>query len=410
MAHDSKVINDPVHGFITLPADELMELIEHPYFQRLRRIQQLGTTSLVYPGAIHTRFHHALGAMHLMEDALQTLRQKGHEISEQEYQSALMAILLHDIGHGPFSHVLEESLTDGVGHEALSLLFMKALDRYFGGALQTAIAMFEGRYHRHFFHELVSSQLDMDRLDYLKRDCFFTGVSEGNIGTRRIIKMLNVRQDSLVIEEKGIYSIEHFLHVRRIMYWQVYLHKTTIAADQMLLSILRRARFLLQSGQDLPGSSLLKSFLAEPRNHEAFRADEQQLAQFARLDDYDVWFSVKAWTQVRDKVLSDLCHKLLARKLFRIRLSNSPLPAEEAQELKRQLLQHYRIGEADVGYYLVSGQISNAAYLRGAEAIRIQKKDGQVVDVAEASDLPHIRALGKIVKKHYLCWPKTLYL
>lgn len=407
-----KIISDPIYGFITIPSNLMFDLVEHPYFQRLRRIKQLGLSEFVYPGALHTRFHHALGAMHLMGQAIQTLRTKGHSISEDECEAAQIAILLHDIGHGPFSHVLEASILDGVPHEAISLLLMEELNRQFDGALSLAISMFDGTYERPFFHQLVSSQLDMDRMDYLNRDCFYTGVAEGTIGAERIIKMLDLVDDQLVVEAKGILSVENFLNARRLMYWQVYLHKTSICAESMLVQTLRRARFLLrESGPATEALSALSPdfqlFLTHSVTLNDFRQYPDYLRAFTRIDDYDVWACIKSWSQHPDLILSALCQMLLDRRLFKIILSTEPFAGELVDELAQQL-RRKGLSDEELSYFLVEGQATNAAYLPSGDNINIKRRDGRVIDIADASDLSNIRALTNIVRRYYVCWAREL--
>lgn len=404
-----KILNDPVYGFITIPSELLFDLVEHPYFQRLRRIRQLGMADLVYPGALHTRFHHALGAMHLMGLALKSLQEKGHLIWEPECEAAQIAILLHDIGHGPFSHVLEKTLLSGVPHEQLSLLLMKDLNRTMNGRLDIAIQMFQGTYPRHFFHQLVSSQLDMDRMDYLNRDCFYTGVAEGTIGADRIIKMLDIHKEELVVEEKGLLSIENFLNARRLMYWQVYLHKTSLCAEAMLTQIIRRARDLSEAGADLYASPDLGFFLRNRTTLDDFRARPELLQTFSRLDDYDVWSAMKAWSRHEDPVLATLCRALLDRQLFKIQFMDSP-PSPELLDILHQQLAAQGIPPAHFSYFLVEGQTTNSAYVSGEDQILVKMKDGTVVDIVEASELPTIQALSKIVRKYYVSWAKTVSL
>ena len=404
-----KILNDPVYGFISIPSELLFDLVEHPYFQRLRRIRQLGMADLVYPGALHTRFHHALGAMHLMGQALKSLQEKGHLIWEPECEAAQIAILLHDIGHGPFSHVLEKTLLSGVPHEQLSLLLMKDLNRTMNGRLDMAIQMFQGTYPRHFFHQLVSSQLDMDRMDYLNRDCFYTGVAEGTIGANRIIKMLDIHKDELVVEEKGLLSIENFLNARRLMYWQVYLHKTSLCAEAMLTQIIRRARDLTEAGTDLYASPDLGFFLKNRSTLADFEARPELLQTFARLDDYDVWGALKAWAQHPDPVLSTLCRGLLDRQLFKIQFLDSAPTTELTGALRRQLSAQ-GVPEYLLSYFIVEGKTTNSAYVSGEDQIRVKMKNGAIVDIVEASELPTIKALSKIVRKYYVCWAKTVSL
>lgn len=404
-----KIINDPVYGFIGVPSEFLFDLIEHPWFQRLRRIRQLGLTELVYPGALHTRFHHAIGAMYLMDQALQTLRSKGHDISDEEATSVQAAILLHDLGHGPFSHVLENTLLPNVPHEQISLLLMKELNTEFSGRLSMAIQMFEGTYKRGFFHQLISSQLDMDRLDYLNRDCYYTGVIEGSIGTDRIIKMLDIADDELVVEEKGLLSIEHFLNARRTMYWQVYLHKTSLCAEMMLTQILRRARELAQKGEDIFATPVLKVFLLSDGKNPLSLLTPGFSSLFTNLDDNDLWTSIKVWMSHQDFVLSTLCSMLMNRKLFKL-MYVSPEQSRDILEELRQNLAEKNVPAEFLSYFAVEGTISNAAYLTESEQIKVKMKSGKIIDISEASELPAIRALSKIVSKHFVCWAKNVSL
>jgi HD superfamily phosphohydrolase len=404
-----KILNDPVYGFITIPTERLYDLVEHPYFQRLRRIKQLGLSEYVYPGALHTRFHHALGAMHLMGQAMNTLQSKGHCISEAECEAAQIAILLHDIGHGPFSHVLEYTLMDNVSHEQISLMLMHDLNRQFDGALALAIRMFEGTYERPFFHQLISSQLDMDRMDYLNRDGYYTGVAEGAIGAERIIKMLDLADDHLVVEEKGVLSVENFLNARRLMYWQVYLHKTSLCCESMLVQILRRARFLIrQSGGDpIVVSDVFRLFLREHVTLADFQTDRRYLDSFMKLDDFDVWACIKEGATHSDPVLSMLCQMLLDRKLFKIMLSTEPFAGELLTQIEGQFRER---GMPDdwITYFLVEGQATNAAYLPSGDRIAIKLKSGKVIDIADASDLSNIQVLTNIVRRYYVCWARNL--
>lgn len=405
-----KVFNDPVYGFINIPTDLIFDIIEHPYFQRLRRIKQMGMADYVYPGALHTRFHHALGSMHLMQNTLESLRHKGQEISDDECEATLIAILLHDIGHGPFSHALEYILLPHIGHEYISKLIIKRLYETLGGNLDLAFRIFTDAYERKFFHQLVSSQLDIDRLDYLKRDCFYTGVSEGEIGADRIIKMLNVRNDEIVVEEKGIYSIENFLNARRLMYWQVYLHKASVSAEKMLISIVQRVKDSASQSVSIPASPPLKFFLEKQPPAEYFEQTPECLANFTALDDFDVWSAIKLWQNHEDKVLAMLSRMLLERKLFRIRLSNQKTEPSIIHQLESRIIKEMNIKPEDVSYFLIRGSISNAAYMSGGQKINILTKEGKVFDIAQASDLPNIKAMSKIVKKYYLCWPKRINL
>lgn len=405
-----KIFNDPVYGFVTIPSELIFDIIEHPYFQRLRRIKQLGLTDMVYPGALHTRFHHAIGALHLMQLTLDNLRAKGHHIDEKEYEATLIAILLHDIGHGPFSHALENSLLPDLPHESLSYVIMEQLNKVFNGSLSLSLKIFSNQYERKFLHQLVSSQLDIDRLDYLKRDSFFTGVSEGTIGANRIIKMLDVKDDQVVVEEKGIYSVENFLSARRLMYWQVYLHKTTVSCEKMLIQLIRRAKFLSQKGVDVNATPQLKTFLLKDVSISDFQVDEELLEEYCKLDDFDIWASIKSWTTHKDKILSLLSGMILHRKLFKINLSNIRPPSQEINKLKKDVIKTYDLKRDEVHYFLIHGSMSNAAYISGGQKINILKKNGEVIDIAKASDLPNIKAMSKIVRKYYLCWSKIVSL
>ncbi len=376
----------------------------------MRHIRQLGLAELVYPGAIHTRFHHALGATHLMCQALEVLRSKGVDISDEEIEAAQIAILLHDTGHGPFSHSLEETLAGNVQHESISFQFMKELNRQFSGELGLAMKIFQNTYPKKFLHQLVSSQLDIDRLDYLNRDSFFTGVKEGAVGTDRIIAMLNVSGGQLVVEEKGIYNIENFLNARRLMYWQVYLHKTCVSAERLLVNIIKRAQYLSGSGEPLPASESLSLFLNNRFTLDDFSDKKDVLNAFGNLDDYDVWGAVKQWRSHRDEVLSQLCTMLLERKLFHIKLSTQPVQKAEIENVKNAIGKEWQLIKSDIPYLFSYGTVSNEAYLSERNSIQILMKTGELVDVAQASDLPNIKAMSKIVKKNYLCWPKNLSL
>ncbi len=404
-----KILNDPVYGFITIPSELIFAIIDHPYFQRLRRIRQLGLTDFVYPGALHTRFHHALGAMHLMSITLDNLRIKGTEISEAEYEAALIAILLHDIGHGPFSHALEYSLLQGIPHEELSLLTIELLNEEFAGQLTLALRIFKNQYPKKFLHQLVSSQLDIDRLDYLQRDCFFTGVSEGTIGADRIIKMMAVKDDQLVIEEKGIYSIENFLSARRLMYWQVYLHKTTVSAEKMLINLIQRAKKLAQDGRTFFVTEEMAYFLSQEVSLADFKVDSSLLKKFLQLDDFDIWGAIKLWKNDPDYVLQNISQMFLTRKLFKINLVNEPFSSQEIEQLRTKAQKKLSVPDEDLGYFFSTGTISNYGYLE-KDRISILTKKGEVVDVATAADLPNIKIMSKMVEKHYVCVAKSLIL
>ena len=402
-----KIINDPVYGFITIPTDLIFDIIGHPWFQRLGRIRQLGLTYLVYPGAQHSRLSHALGAMHLMRQALEVLISKGVNISHEEAEAVTICILLHDIGHGPFSHTLERLLVTGVSHEDLTVLIMEKLDESLDGKLNLALNIFKGNYPKKFLHHLVSSQLDMDRLDYLNRDSFFTGVAEGVIGYDRIIKMLAVHENELVVEEKGIYSVEKFLISRRLMYWQVYLHKTVLAAEEMLIQIIRRARLLSKSRQ-LPCSPALSWFLEHEITPSEFISKKEILDRFAELDDADIFSAIKQWQHDDDQTLSYLCKNLLSRKLLKIELQNTPVETEKINSLRRLLGDHSAFTSADNHSLIISESTSNHAYNPTAESIKILFRNGIVKDVSEASELLNISVLRQPVTKYYLCYPREI--
>ena len=403
-----KILNDPVYGFINIPNELIFDIIEHRYFQRLRRIKQLGLTDFVYPGAIHTRFHHALGAMHLMGKALNALREKDVEITDEEYDAVMVGILLHDVGHGPFSHTLEFSLFKGVKHEQVSIWMMERMNEEFSNALTLTLKIFRNDYHKRFLHELISSQLDVDRLDYLKRDSYFTGVYEGSIGSERIIKMLNVESDRLVVEEKGIYSIESFLNARRLMYWQVYLHKTSVSAEAMLIAVINRAKNLTQKGNKVQATPALQIFLENTITASDFEKDKDILDVYALLDDSDIWGSIKFWQNHEDFVLRTLSQMLIERKLLGISFSNHEVGRILSDDLLGKIQQLYELPEDEAKFFVKTGSVSNAAYIVSGESIKILRKNGKVVDVAEASDLPNIKAMSQSVTKHYLCAPKTL--
>ena len=401
-----KILNDPIYGFITIPNPLIYDLIQHPYFQRLRRISQMGLSYLVYPGAHHTRFHHALGCMHIMQKAIEVLRFKDVEISKEEENALYVAILLHDIGHGPFSHAMEHSIVEDVNHEAISLLFMDKLNADFGGQLSLAIKVFKGDYHRKFMLQLISSQLDMDRMDYLKRDSFYTGVAEGNINSDRLIQMMNVVDDVLVLEEKGIYSIEKFLMARRLMYWQAYLHKTSLVAELILTKILKRAKELTQKGIVLPCSEPLLFFMKNKIERDDFSDDV--LDKFAQLDDFDIVGALKSWQSHDDYILSKLCQMIINRDLLKIKLSSEKFPKEEITKLLETLMKNGNISLPEASYFIFKGKIKNQAYNKTAEPIHILKKDKTIEDVAEASDQLNLKALSKPVTKYYICFPKHL--
>lgn len=400
-----KILNDPIYGFITIPNSLIFDLIEHRYFQRLRRITQMGMSYLVYPGAHHTRFHHAIGCMHLMKNAVQVLRFKGVEISEDEKNALYIAILLHDIGHGPFSHAMEHSIVNGVSHEQISLLFMEKLNAEFNNDLTLAIKIFKGEYPRPFMCELISSQIDMDRADYLKRDSFYTGVAEGNINSERLITMLNVKDNMLVIEDKGIYSIEKFLVARRLMYWQVYLHKTSLTAEQLLIRVLKRAKELTKKGVKLPASKPLQYFLNEEIILNNFNTES--LETFSKLDDYDIVSAMKAWQYHEDFILKNLCDMIINRDLLKVKIKKKPIEASVLIQHKEELITKYSISKAEADYFVFTGEISNQAYTRKKQGITILHKNGKTEDVVKASDQLNLKALAKPVTKYYICYPKS---
>lgn len=397
-----KILNDPIYGFITIPSEFIFDLIEHPYFQRLRRISQLGLTYLVYPGAYHTRFHHALGAMHLMLKAVHILRSKGVPISQKEEEAVLVAILLHDIGHGPFSHALENSIIPGIDHEDLSLEFMQLLNREFHGKLDLAIAIFKNEYSRTFLHQLISSQLDMDRLDYLRRDSFYTGVSEGQVNTERLIQMLNVADDQLVVDSKGIYSVEKFLVARRLMYWQVYLHKTVLAAEFLLIKILSRAKDIFPVSGNIP--SPLREFIAG----ELPASYAELLPRYAKLDDIDVMSAIKVWSTSEDLVLRRMCNMLLQRRLPAVKISNEPFDEEIIGSLRKELMKQWELSEEDAACFVFSDAMANSAYSPDHDPIKLLKRDGRLNDVSVAADQLSISALSDKVIRHFLFYPKSL--
>jgi len=401
-----KIFNDPIYGFITIPNSLIYDLIQHPYFQRLRRISQMGMSYLVYPGAHHTRFHHALGCMHIMQKAVQTLQFKGVLISEEEENALYIAILLHDIGHGPYSHAMEHSIVEEVHHEQLSLLFMEQLNKEFDGKLALAIQVFKGEYHRKFMLQLISSQLDMDRMDYLKRDSFYSGVAEGNINSERLIQMMNVQEDVLVIEEKGIYSVEKFLVARRLMYWQAYLHKTSVVAELILTKILKRAKELTQKGTFLSCSEPLQFFL----KNKILLADfnKSVLDKFSYLDDYDVLGAIKTWQFHDDFVLQSLCRMILNRDLLKIQMSDDKPQKENLLAIKSKYISISGISDNEADYFVFKGKLKNQAYNKSIEPIRILKKDKTIEDVVEASDQLHLKALSKPVTKYFICFPKVM--
>ena len=403
-----KTINDPVYGFITIPSELVYDIMEHPWFQRLRRIKQLGLTNYVYPSAHHTRFQHALGAMHLMRQAVGVLRSKGIHISHEEAEGLSIAILLHDIGHGPFSHTLEQSIVKGLSHEDISDMFFAELDRLFDGRLELSRKIFRGTYEKKFLHQLVSSQLDMDRLDYLSRDSFFTGVAEGTINTDRIINMLTVCEDELVVESKGIYSIEKFIIARRLMYWQVYLHKAVLAADQMLVSILKRAKQLGETEKDIPATPAFRYFLTHDIGKQDFLIDPDCLARFALLDDFDVVTSIKLWMDHPDRVLSTLCRNLIHRKLFRMEIRNEAFDDDYIRRIREATAMKYGLNSEETSYFVCTDVVTNHAYNPRHDKILIRTGDGKLTDVAAASEQLDIAVLSTTVSKHLLSYPKDI--
>lgn len=402
-----KIINDPIYGFITIPSTLVFQLVEHRYFQRLRRISQMGFSYIVYPGAHHTRFHHALGAMFLMQKAVQVLRSKKVVISRDEEEGLYIAILLHDIGHGPFSHAMERSIVEDVDHEAISLMFMQKLNNIFENKLQLAIQIFKNEYSRKFLHQLVSGQFDMDRLDYLKRDSFYTGVSEGTVNSQRLIAMLNVRNDGLVVEEKGIYSIENFIVARRLMYWQVYLHKTGVVAEQLLVRVLKRAKQLMAQGVELPASKALHFFLQQDIGILDF--NDEVLDTFSKLDDNDIISAMKSWVEIDDFVLSKLCEMLLYRDLLKIKVKTKPVSNSKVEEKEKEFAEAHQITSEEARYFVFSGKLENQAYRMDKDTINLLRKNGKIIDVAKASDQLNIEALSKSVVKYYICYPKNTY-
>lgn len=404
MSYERKIINDPVFGFINIPKGLLYDLVCHPLLQRLTRIRQLGLSSVVYPGAQHTRFQHSLGAYYLMTEAIQHLTAKGNFIFDSEAEAVKAAILMHDIGHGPFSHVLEDTIVRGVSHEDISLLLMERINHEMNGQLTLAIQIFKDEYPKRFLHQLVSGQLDMDRLDYLRRDSFYTGVTEGNIGSARIIKMLDVKDDHLVVESKGIYSIENFLMARRLMYWQVYLHKASVTYERMLIAALLRAKELASQGEDLFASPALRFFLYNDINRNRFYADPECIENYIRLDDNDIWTSLKVWCGHRDKVLSTLSTDMVNRRLFKVEISSEPVTETRIQELLKQIGESLHVTPAEAAYFISTPGIEKNMYNPADDSIDILYKDGTIKNIAEASDMLNISLLSKKVKKYYLCY------
>jgi HD superfamily phosphohydrolase len=408
IANKRKIINDPIYGFVTLPDDLVYDLINQPIFQRLRRIKQLGLTNLVYPGALHTRFHHAIGAMYLMTEALQVLKLKGIKITDDETRAAIVAILLHDIGHGPFSHALEHTIVKGIHHEDISTMLMDELNKVFSGKLTLAIKIFKNEHPKKFLYQLVSSQLDMDRLDYLNRDSFFTGVTEGVVSSDRIIKMLHVQNGELVVEAKGIYSVENFLISRRLMYWQVYLHKTVLSAEKLLVNILKRAKELSLNGEDLFATPALSLFLRNNFSKKEFIKNPELLQQFVLLDDYDIMASVKVWANHKDFVLSALCKNLLDRNLYKIELQNKNFTPAYQNQMLEKVMKKYKLTKKEASYFVFSESVNNSAYNSSHFQIHILQKNGELIDVAKASDQLNIKMLSKKVTKYFMCYPKEI--
>lgn len=403
---DAKIINDPVFGFIKIPRGVLLSIVQHPLMQRLTRIKQLGLANSVYPAAQHTRFQHSIGAFHLMSEAITSLTQKGVFIFDSEAEAVEAAILMHDIGHGPFSHVLENTLITDISHEDISLMMMEQINREMNGALNLALKIFKDEYPKHFLHQLISSQLDMDRLDYLRRDCFFTGVNEGNIGSARIIKMLNVVDDQLVVESKGIYSIENYLTSRRLMYWQVYLHKTAVAYEKVLVNTLLRAKHLAREGKDIFAPPCLKYFLFNDVNGDMFRNDAEALNNYGQLDDNDIWSAMKVWAKSDDKILSMLATDMLDRNIFKVEVSNEPITAEREESLREQLSQAFGISKEDTSYLFSVNTIQKDMYDVNDDHITILFKDGTTKDIAESSEILNVSLLSKKIRKYYLCYQR----
>lgn len=399
---NKRTVNDPVFGFISIPNDFVSQIIDHPFLQRLSRIKQMGMASFAFPGAQHTRFHHTLGAMHLMKEVIINLRIKGHEITEEEANGALACILLHDVGHGPFSHVLEHTIVNGIHHEEISLMLMHKLNEELNGQLDICISIFKNEYPKKFLHQLVSGQLDVDRLDYLRRDCFFTGVSEGNIGSERIIKILDVRNNKLVVESKGIYSIENFLLSRRLMYWQVYHHKTAIAAENILINVLKRAKELVGKGHTLFASPSLNYFLQNDINKETF--NENTLQHFVNLDDSDILSAMKVWADSEDKILSLLSRSFLNRHLFKIDILEEPVSEKTKQEFIQKYAEHFNIPQHEASYFISSGTITTNIYNQADNSIDIVYKNGDIKSISEVSDLLNIQLLSKKAEKYYFSY------
>ncbi len=406
--NEAKIINDPVFGFITIPRGLLYDIVQHPLFQRLNRINQLGLASVVYPGARHTRFQHSLGAFHLMSEAILSLQQKGLFIFDSEAEAVEAAILMHDIGHGPFSHVLENTLISGISHEDISLMMMEKINHDLGQQLGMAIAIFKDEYPKRFLHQLISSQLDMDRLDYLRRDSFFTGVTEGNIGSARIIKMLNVVDDRLVVEQKGIYSLENYLTTRRLMYWQVYLHKTAVAYEKVLVNMLHRAKHLARTGQQVFASPALAYFINNDVDSQWFATHEEALAMYSELDDSDIWSAMKAWKHSPDIILSTLATDMLDRRIFKVEVHDTPITQERIEALQEQIAGKMGIDKADAHYLMSVNTIQKDMYSIDDDSIDILYKDGTTKDISQASEILNVQLLSRKVKKYYLCYQRCI--
>ncbi len=405
--NDAKIINDPVFGFIKIPRGLLLNIVQHPLMQRLTRIKQLGMANVVYPAAQHTRFQHSIGAFHLMSEAILSLQQKGHFIFDSEAEAVEAAILMHDIGHGPFSHVLENTLITGISHEEISLLMMEQINQEMQGALNLALKVFKGDYPKLFLHELISSQLDMDRLDYLRRDSFFTGVTEGNIGSARIIKMLDIVDDKLVVNSKGIYSIENYLTTRRLMYWQVYLHKTTVAFEKMLVNTLQRAKMLAHQGKELFASPALRYFLYNEVDARFFEQHhDEALHHYSLLDDSDIWSALKVWMTSDDKILSLLATNLINRHIFRVEISDEPIPEERIEEVLATMTSHYGISKEDADFLMSVNTIQKDMYDVNDDRIAILYRDGTIRDISEASEILNVALLSKKIRKYYLCYQR----
>ena len=405
--NSAKIINDPVFGFIKIPRGLLYGIVEHPLFQRLNRINQLGLASVVYPGARHTRFQHSIGAFHLMTEAVRSLQEKGNFIFDSEAEAVEAAILMHDIGHGPFSHVLEDTLIHGISHEDISLLMMEQINNDFNGQLNLAISIFKGEYGKNFLHQLISSQLDMDRLDYLRRDSFFTGVTEGNIGSARIIKMLNVIDDSLVVEHKGIYSLENYLTTRRLMYWQVYLHRTCVAYEKVLINMLNRAKGLIRMGQQVFASPALLYFLSNEVDKAWFDTHPEALANYSELDDSDLWSAMKVWKHHDDKILSTLATDMLDRHIFKVEVTEEPVDETHIATLAKEISAQMEISLDDAKHYMMSlSTISKDMYNVDDDSIAILYKNGEIRDISEASELLNVQLLSKKIRKYYLCYQR----